>query len=381
MAASEITISHDAIASFITISDSVISESPQMNESNTKFKLIQPFLEDILGWDRMDIESEYGVQMGGQTYHVDYALKIGDSPDVFVEVKGCDTPIRDTHVSQLQSYLKLKDVPWGLLTNGKEYRLYQLDVSDGSTELHLISDPSFDELNRELRAFSAITKTSIESGESTQIVENIRELNQAVRTLKNQKQPLAVKISNVITNETTELIYNEAEQESKKLVDNLLTSIESDRSSAGGGGDDPPIITEELPDISLGDVGDDPSAQVGIYPSNESGIEFLKTYNAWGFISIAQAPEYFMIYISKPRQEIQFIGDVDEVIVADDFVRIHDIDTDTYQYGESKKVVKFSDLYRLKEPIPLGGDNPHRMQGLLYTTLRAVQNADSTDDL
>lgn len=96
MVASESAISRDDIESFISISESVIADSPQMNESNTKFKLIQPFLEDVLGWDRLDIESEYGVQLGGQTYHVDYALSLDDKPN---------GPCLDAHESQREVFI------------------------------------------------------------------------------------------------------------------------------------------------------------------------------------------------------------------------------------------------------------------------------------
>jgi hypothetical protein len=47
---------------------------------------------------------------------------------------------------------------------------------------------------------------------------------------------------------------------------------------------------------------------------------------------------------------------------------------------KEKKVVTFSELYELEEPIPLG-ESSHRMQGLLYTTLGTVKEATTTDDL
>lgn len=108
--------------------------------------------------------------------------------------------------------------------------------------------------------------------------------------------------------------------------------------------------------------------------------EFLKTYSAWGFISIAQKPDYFMIYISKPHQEVQFLGVVEDIVPADEFIKTHDIQPGDYKYGENKKVVGFSELYKLMDPIPLGDGNPHRMQNLLYTTLEKAQNSTSTDD-
>lgn len=62
------------------------------------------------------------------------------------------------------------------------------------------------------------------------------------------------------------------------------------------------------------------------------------------------------------------------------FVSANNIQESKYQYGERKKVVTFSELYELEEPIPLG-ESSHRMQGLLYTTLGTVKEATTTDDL
>jgi hypothetical protein len=74
----EPAISEELVADFVSTSESIIENSPQMNESNTKVKLIQPFLQTVLGWEIHDMELEYSVQMGGQTHHVDYALTPND---------------------------------------------------------------------------------------------------------------------------------------------------------------------------------------------------------------------------------------------------------------------------------------------------------------
>lgn len=109
----------DALSEFVSTSRRVLDESSQMNELNTKVKIIQPFLQNVLGWGIYDMELEYSVQMGGQTYHVDYALVVNDLPEVFVEAKGSDTEFNTQAVKKSQSYMKLQDVIWGSLPTGR----------------------------------------------------------------------------------------------------------------------------------------------------------------------------------------------------------------------------------------------------------------------
>lgn len=60
------TISETAISESVSNANSIMPDPPQMDESNTKFKIIQPFLQDILDYELEDMELEYKVQMGGQ---------------------------------------------------------------------------------------------------------------------------------------------------------------------------------------------------------------------------------------------------------------------------------------------------------------------------
>ncbi|ELY62233.1 type I restriction enzyme HsdR N-terminal domain-containing protein [Natronolimnohabitans innermongolicus] len=382
----EPTISREIVTDFVSTSESIIEQSPQMNESNTKLKLIQPFLQNVLGWEIHDMELEYSVQMGGQTYHVDYALAVNDLPKVFVEAKGCDVTLKDKHVNQLQSYLKLQDITWGVLTNGKEFRLYQLEVQDGQAEFHLIAAPSIEELNGYRRAFSAISKPAIVNGSAADVVRYIRELNKAEEALETRKPEIAEAVAETVTKNTTDVIYQEAEQEAKELVDRLVKELQTDHESVVE--DSSPESTSksdineggDLPVTALSDIEGDDNSHTAVYASDESGVEFLQKYKAWGFISIASEPEYFLLYITRPQQQIRYLGMVEDIVDADHFVSTKEVPKDKYQYGDGKKVVKFSELYELEDPIPLG-ESSHRMQGLLYTTLGEAKTAKSTDDL
>lgn len=389
------TIPESKISEFASTSQSLIADSPQMNESNTKVKIIQPFLQEVLGYDLGDMELEYKVQMGGQTYHVDYALMFNDLPEVFVEAKGLDTTISTRDVDQLKSYLKLQDVKWGLLTNGEQYNLYQLEFQNNEAEFHLLAETSIGDLPAHGRTLSAISKEAIESGQSEDVVRYIREINRAKNELNTRKAEIAESIADTITKETTDSIYQDAEREAKELVDRLIEELRSERPSnvetptiQGGEGSSivdtfpaPDVDESGFPVKSRADVSGEDDAHTALYASQESGVDFLSKYQAWGFIDIASEPEYFLIYLSKPFQHVRYLGVVDEITPADQFVEDHDIPSGEFKYGDSKKVVEFSELFRLEDPIPIGPDSPHRMQGLLYTTLGEVKRAETTDDL
>lgn len=123
------------------------------------------------------------------------------------------------------------------------------------------------------------------------------------------------------------------------------------------------------------------SADIGIYASDfDRGLPFIAEHDAWGFINIATEPEYFCIYVNRPYQQIQLIGVVKDVISKDEFVEGRELDRDPSEIADSKKVIEFSELYQFENPIPMG-EATSRMQGLLYTTLGDLRNAETTDDL
>ncbi|MGD0057547.1 MAG: type I restriction enzyme HsdR N-terminal domain-containing protein, partial [Methanomassiliicoccales archaeon] len=119
----------DRLSQFVTKTKSLIEKNPQMNEANTKVKVIGPLLE-ILGWKMdSDVELEFPVRIGSATAKVDYALIIGDIPAILVEAKGFDSDIGNNDAEQAISYGRVLDVKWVVVTNGKS--LHILDTKRG----------------------------------------------------------------------------------------------------------------------------------------------------------------------------------------------------------------------------------------------------------
>lgn len=96
------------------------------NEAATKNACIEPILR-ALGWDPSDDEEvvpEWGkTQAAGRA---DYALitEHGGHPIAVLEAKSLTTTISDKDVTQTLQYAQLQQVTWAIVTNGRNWRLY-----------------------------------------------------------------------------------------------------------------------------------------------------------------------------------------------------------------------------------------------------------------
>lgn len=216
----------DDLAVYSERSSSLIEDAPQMDEQNTKRKIIEPLLE-LLGWDMLssDVELEYSVQMGTGTKKVDYALKIEDTPVVFVEAKGCDTPI-DGHEGQLTSYMRQVGVDWGMLVNGKRFKLYRRDHTSKRPNEIRLADFGIDEIIENEHPLTAISHDSIRSGESQRIAETIEAVQRAIDSLQDNKESLAEEVTGVVTEVVGESVSQTVESEAKGFVDDLVATLE-----------------------------------------------------------------------------------------------------------------------------------------------------------
>ncbi|GAA0217341.1 type I restriction enzyme HsdR N-terminal domain-containing protein [Halobaculum roseum] len=229
-------IDSDALSAYSARSASLIEETPQMDEQNTKRKIIEPLLE-LLGWDILssDIELEYSVRMGTGTKKVDYALKLSDTPVVFVEAKGCDTTLNGDHEEQLSSYMRQVGVDWGLLTNGSKFELYRRDRdSDRPNEISL-AQFSIETIDDHQHALRAIAKESIATGESQHIAETMQAVQHAIRQLRTGKETVAEEVTAVVTTTAGEAVSQHVEDEAKAFVDALIDRLESQASTTDRG--------------------------------------------------------------------------------------------------------------------------------------------------
>lgn len=120
----------DAIQEFVNQTNRILETQPWTDEANTKRKIVDPFIA-LLGWDMLsqDVVLEYSEVGSGIHDKVDYVL-FGDSqPQIMLEAKRQDKPIRDKEIAQLKKYMRIHRCECGVITNGRRYIVF-LDPED-----------------------------------------------------------------------------------------------------------------------------------------------------------------------------------------------------------------------------------------------------------
>ncbi|AGB37783.1 type I restriction enzyme HsdR N-terminal domain-containing protein [Natronococcus occultus] len=215
---------------YIERSQSLLEDSPQMGEENTKVKIIQPLIE-LLGWEvySSEVDLEYPMQIGQGSARADYALQVEGAPVVFIEAKGSDSSLSDTDRSQLSSYMRQKGVDWGLLTNGKRFEVLKRRSDSDRPEEVSLGKFDLGELDENWSVVRLLSKDLVQSGEADTIAQRIEARKQAVRVLQGDKEAVSEQVAEVIVGEVGETLAQEIDAESKEFVDNLIDSLGTDR--------------------------------------------------------------------------------------------------------------------------------------------------------
>ncbi len=103
----------------------------EYNEEAAKISFIQPLLKEVLGWDvtdRNEVSPEEKISRG----RVDYGLKFDGKIKIFVEAKPPKADLRK-HIDQAIRYgYNRKGVPFVLLTDFEELKLFDVTVKPDS---------------------------------------------------------------------------------------------------------------------------------------------------------------------------------------------------------------------------------------------------------
>jgi len=375
----------------------LIESSPQMDEENTKVKLVQPFLE-LLGWDlySTEVSLEYTIPMASGSTHVDYALLIGDSPVVFVEAKPVRSTLTDSEVTQLRSYMRQElDVDWGILTNGKSFEVLTKNQQNGGEEVSVVQF-GLDDLAENPGVLELLTKGSIRSGKSDEIATQVAQTNQAIRHLQEKEDSVTESVAATVESEVGELTID-VDAQAREFVQNLVSVLREQRQFVS---ENPrkQSATTEPQDTTTDDIGvsenaiagkisrqeitGNPDPRVAVFPTKESGIPFLKENEAWGFVRVGKEFEYVAMYVTGNVREVKYVAKVRDVVDPSEaeLRREPSEYKDGAKIAEGKKVVRFEQgsLHELEDPIPFKTKYP---QGVRYTTLGALRTGETTDDL
>jgi predicted type IV restriction endonuclease len=393
----------DEIDEYVQRCQQLIESSPQMDEENTKVKLVQPFLE-LLGWDlySTEVALEYTIPMASGSTHVDYALLVGDSPVVFVEAKPVRSTLTDDEVRQLRSYMRQElDVDWGILTNGKSFEVLNKNRHGNGGEEVSVVQFDLDDLAESPEVLELLTKESIRSGKSDEVAEQVAQTNRAIRYLENNEDSITASVTEAVEEEVGELTID-LEEQSREFVQSLVSVLREQRhfvseDSPGGSADRTARKEEETdttPDetdplenrvagkIARKNIEGEPDARVAVFPTKESGLPFLKENEAWGFVRVGSEFDYVAMYVTGDVREVKYFATVRDIVEPADaeLMREPSDYKDGAKIEEGKQVVRFQpgSLYELEDPVPFESKYP---QSLQYTTLGELRNAETTDDM
>ena len=99
-----------------------VAKDRDLNESDT-VSILNDMLNEIFGYDKyLEVTSELMIR---GTY-CDLAIKIEDKFQFLIEAKAVGIDLKDNHIKQAIDYGANKGIPWVVLTNGIEWRLYRI---------------------------------------------------------------------------------------------------------------------------------------------------------------------------------------------------------------------------------------------------------------
>lgn len=388
-----------AVKDYVERAKSTLEASPQMDEEATKIRLIQPFIE-VLGWDLRspEVEPEHTVRMATGTTKVDFALVIGETPVVFIEAKPASTSLGTDSVEQLRSYMRQElDVDWGVVTNGRSFEVLTKGDDGKREEISLITF-DLEDLDERPDLLEILTKEAIQSGKSDEIAKQIAQAGDAINYLRTNQKQVSAELSDVIIGRIGDSTPIDVQGLATEFIDDLISALNEQRraisiSSTDFGGDvrDGTDAVEIDTGESIGaivgtirreDIQGPEDATVAVFPTRESGIDFLRENNAWGFVSIAEQPEYVAMYVSRSVKKVKYFATVKDIVPAEEAKLDRPIGEyiDDAKFAQDKKVVNFEPgtLYELANPIPYQSKYP---QSLRHTTLGKIRTAETTDDL
>jgi hypothetical protein len=215
------------------------------------------------------------------------------------------------------------------------------------------------------------------------------QIKQARNNLLQRKDQLIAGFRNVILPITGTSMEKRVETISVKLAENAIHLFRR------YGEQESPIVSSIRYQGDIQDVvqvkprtslSEHTAGDVVIYPSRIEGVDFLKKYNAWGFVKISptRTPKYLALYVGRPESSLLYFGEIDTITQPlhskDDIQKIQQVDMSTFQVGRRVIHLKPQTLIRFADPIPLG-EKRLAPRSLRYTTLQKILHAQTIEDL
>lgn len=138
-----------------------INGSQRLSEADTCERIITRLLRDVAGYHYADYSSQETDAARGRP---DYTVLPGTAETWYLEAKAWNVPLNDGEAAQAMNYVNSQGKRWAVLTNGREWRLYdnhKVGVPAAEKMQAQAEYPDFASIEKFL---SAISKQSIMSG-------------------------------------------------------------------------------------------------------------------------------------------------------------------------------------------------------------------------
>lgn len=165
----------EAISKLLTAA-CALKASSAANEANTKALLIEPLIA-ALGWDPADLASvEREVKVFEGTF-LDYALKLGGEPRLYVEAKALNENLEEKKfIAQTVNYANNDGVVWCVLTNGMRVAVYKTNEPAAMDRKLLFEVNLGDEsesISEKAKLLGLISREAVSSGELDRFGERV----------------------------------------------------------------------------------------------------------------------------------------------------------------------------------------------------------------
>jgi len=217
---------------FVNKLQNLVQKDPDRNEAETKSKLVEPVLKEM-GWGLLDdkVELEYPVSFATSKTKVDYALKQNERPVVFVEAKALHNGISHKYIKQALDYSTHEDVRWCVVTNGKEWRIYdankykdeKFDIEPSEARVERLKLEDFSDRKE---ALEIISRGSIESGDTAKRVQSIWQTRSTINNFKTEKDSIKEKVADVLKEQSGDLLDEKLESLAGKFTNDVINELE-----------------------------------------------------------------------------------------------------------------------------------------------------------
>lgn len=232
----------ELVSNWKSIIEPGINEQKQYGEENTKDNLIDPVL-NALNWkddgSKNIVDKEFSIKHKTGSGSADYALKHNGTPKILLEAKdvakikdlenGYDIVhgIKRTYPRQLSNYChdlnkQGFDIKYSILTNGKEWIVYNTQYADVSTDREIIARFNIEDFLKDdvLKKLWALEREDI-CGDALRIREIIQQLHDFRKGIDTKAVQKLLECKDLLSNSLFE-DYEKDNRDIKKQIDDIL---------------------------------------------------------------------------------------------------------------------------------------------------------------